>query len=81
MKKYFETSNLHLRRNIQLQNIDIFMWRQINITSCMWLTPDRILFGTDNGVIMMVENGELRQNCVFRAFDVLEMSLKKVEAE
>lgn len=54
---------------------------QINITSCMWLTPDRIMFGTDNGVIMMVENGELRQNCIFKAADVIEMSLKKVEVE
>ncbi|CAH2050452.1 unnamed protein product, partial [Iphiclides podalirius] len=73
----------------RIMNVSETVWRQwgwckaenINITSCMWLTPDRILFGTDSGVIMMVENGELRQNCVFRAFDVLEMSLKKVEAE
>ncbi|XP_045500687.1 cilia- and flagella-associated protein 57 isoform X2 [Colias croceus] len=70
-------------------NVSETVWRQwgwckaenINITSCMWLTPDRIMFGTDNGVIMMVENGELRQNCIFQAFDVTEMSLKKVEAE
>ncbi|KAI8438557.1 hypothetical protein MSG28_011021, partial [Choristoneura fumiferana] len=52
----------------------------INITSCMWLSPDRILIGTDNGVIMMIENGELRQNCIFQAFDITEMSLKKVES-
>lgn len=47
----------------------------------MWLTPDRIMFGTDNGVIMVVENGDLRQNCIFRAVDVIEMSLKKVDVE
>lgn len=47
----------------------------------MWLTPDRIMFGTFNGVIMVVENGDLRQNCIFRAADVMEMSLKKVEVE
>ncbi|XP_068626911.1 cilia- and flagella-associated protein 57 isoform X2 [Battus philenor] len=73
----------------RIMNVSETVWRQwgwckaenINITSCMWLNPDRILFGTDNGIIMMVENGELRQNCVFRAFDVMEMSLKKVETE
>ncbi|XP_045500621.1 cilia- and flagella-associated protein 57 isoform X1 [Colias croceus] len=73
----------------RIMNVSETVWRQwgwckaenINITSCMWLTPDRIMFGTDNGVIMMVENGELRQNCIFQAFDVTEMSLKKVEAE
>lgn len=47
----------------------------------MWLNPDRIMFGTDNGMIMLVENGELRQNCVFRALEVMEMSIKKVEPE
>lgn len=47
----------------------------------MWLTPDRILFGTETGLIMMVENGELRQNCVFRAAEVMEMALKKIEHE
>lgn len=47
----------------------------------MWLTQDRIMFGTDNGIIIMVENGELRQNCFFRAFDVTEMALKKVDVE
>lgn len=47
----------------------------------MWLTSDRIMFGTDNGLIMMVENGEIRLNCVFNAYDVMEMSLKKVDAE
>ncbi|XP_038207858.1 cilia- and flagella-associated protein 57 [Zerene cesonia] len=73
----------------RIMNVSETVWRQwgwckaenINITSSMWLTPDRIMFGTDNGVIMMVENGELRQNCIFQAFDVMEMSLKKVEAE
>ncbi|KAF9421540.1 hypothetical protein HW555_002473, partial [Spodoptera exigua] len=73
----------------RIMNVSETVWRQwgwckaenINITSCMWLTPDRILFGTDKGMIMMVENGELRQNCVFRASEVMEMSLKKVEAE
>lgn len=59
----------------------VYFHTQINITSAMWLTPDRILFGTDNGMIMMVENGELRQNCIFKAAEVMEMSLKKVEAE
>ncbi|CAH0405353.1 unnamed protein product [Chilo suppressalis] len=73
----------------RIMNVSETVWRQwgwcksenINITSCMWLTADRILFGTDNGMIMMVENGELRQNCMFKAAEVLEMSLKKVEAE
>ncbi|KAH9637657.1 hypothetical protein HF086_009325 [Spodoptera exigua] len=73
----------------RIMNVSETVWRQwgwckaenINITSCMWLTPDRILFGTDKGMIMMVENGELRQNCVFRASEVMEMSLKKVELE
>lgn len=54
---------------------------QLNITTCMWLTPDRIMFGTDTGLIMMCENGELRHNCVFKAAEVMEMSLKKVETE
>ncbi|XP_028156155.1 cilia- and flagella-associated protein 57 [Ostrinia furnacalis] len=73
----------------RIMNVSETVWRQwgwckaenINITTAMWLTPDRIMFGTDNGVIMMVENGELRQNCIFKAAEVLEMSLKKVEAE
>ncbi|KAL0901492.1 hypothetical protein ABMA27_006736 [Loxostege sticticalis] len=73
----------------RIMNVAETVWRQwgwckaenINITSAMWLTPDRILFGTDNGMIMMVENGELRQNCIFKAAEVMEMSLKKVEAE
>ncbi|XP_063616617.1 cilia- and flagella-associated protein 57 isoform X2 [Cydia splendana] len=73
----------------RIMNVAETVWRQwgwckaenINITTCMWLTPDRIMFGTDNCVIMMVENGELRQNCVFNALDVIEMSLKKVETE
>ncbi|XP_072943065.1 cilia- and flagella-associated protein 57 isoform X1 [Epargyreus clarus] len=73
----------------RIMNVSETVWRQwgwckaenINITSCMWLTPDRIMFGTDNGIIMMVENGELRQNCIFKAVEVMEMSLKKVEAE
>ncbi|CAB3240040.1 unnamed protein product [Arctia plantaginis] len=71
----------------RIMNVSETVWRQwgwckaenINITTCMWLTQDRILFGTDNGVIMMVENGELRQNCIFQALDVMEMSLKKVD--
>ncbi|CAG4978626.1 unnamed protein product [Parnassius apollo] len=73
----------------RIMNVSETVWRQwgwckaenINITSCMWLTSDRIMFGTDNGVIMIVENGELRHHCVFRAVDVMEMSLKKVETE
>ncbi|KAM3967911.1 testes of unusual size [Aphomia sociella] len=73
----------------RIMNVSETVWRQwgwckaenINITSCMWLTSDRIMFGTDSGVIMVVENGELRQNCIFRATDVTEMALKKVEAE
>ncbi|XP_073957164.1 cilia- and flagella-associated protein 57-like isoform X1 [Choristoneura fumiferana] len=72
----------------RIMNVSETVWRQwgwckaenINITSCMWLSPDRILIGTDNGVIMMIENGELRQNCIFQAFDITEMSLKKVES-
>lgn len=47
----------------------------------MWLTPDRIMFGTDTGLIMVVENGELRQNCIFKASEVVEMSLKKADME
>lgn len=39
------------------------------------------MFGTDNGVIMVVENGELRQNCIYKAAEVVEMSVKKVEVE
>lgn len=39
------------------------------------------MFGTGSGLIMMVENGEIRLNCVFHAFDVMEMSLKKVDTE
>nr|XP_021188780.2 cilia- and flagella-associated protein 57 isoform X2 [Helicoverpa armigera] len=73
----------------RIMNVSETVWRQWGwckaentiITSCMWLTPDRIMFGTDNGMIMMVENGELRQNCIFKAAEVTEMSLKKVEAE
>ncbi|XP_045769052.1 cilia- and flagella-associated protein 57 isoform X3 [Maniola jurtina] len=73
----------------RIMNVAETVWRQwgwckaenINITTCMWLTPDRIMFGTANGVIMMVENGELRQNCIFQALDVTEMSLKKVDVE
>ncbi|XP_059051010.1 cilia- and flagella-associated protein 57 isoform X1 [Achroia grisella] len=73
----------------RIMNVAETVWRQwgwckaenINITSCMWLTSDRIMFGTNDGVIMVVENGELRQNCVFRATEIMEMSLKKVEAE
>ncbi|CAH0727322.1 unnamed protein product, partial [Brenthis ino] len=73
----------------RIMNVSETVWRQwgwckaenINITSCMWLTPDRIMFGTYNGVIMVVENGDLRQNCIFRAADVMEMSLKKVDVE
>ncbi|XP_039752116.1 cilia- and flagella-associated protein 57 [Pararge aegeria] len=73
----------------RIMNVAETVWRQwgwckaenINVTACMWLTPDRIMFGTDNGIIMMVENGELRQNCIFRALDITEMSLKKVDAE
>ncbi|XP_053620233.1 cilia- and flagella-associated protein 57 isoform X1 [Plodia interpunctella] len=73
----------------RIMNVSETVWRQwgwckaenINITTCMWLTPDRIMFGTDNGVIMMVENGELRQNCIFQAAEVMEMALKKVETE
>ncbi|XP_022822197.1 cilia- and flagella-associated protein 57 isoform X2 [Spodoptera litura] len=73
----------------RIMNVSETVWRQwgwckaenINITSCMWLTPDRIMFGTEHGMIMMVENGELRQNCIFRATEVMEMSLKKVETE
>ncbi|XP_026319729.1 cilia- and flagella-associated protein 57 [Hyposmocoma kahamanoa] len=73
----------------RIMNVAETVWRQwgwckaenINITTCMWLTPDRIMFGTDNGLIMMVENGEIRLNCVFKAYDVMEMSLKKVDTE
>ncbi|XP_075972690.1 testes of unusual size isoform X1 [Anticarsia gemmatalis] len=73
----------------RIMNVSETVWRQwgwckaenINITTCMWLTSDRIMFGTENGVIMMVENGELRQNCIFRAAEVMEMSLKKVETD
>ncbi|XP_050681259.1 cilia- and flagella-associated protein 57 isoform X2 [Leptidea sinapis] len=73
----------------RIMNVSETVWRQwgwckaenINITTSMWLTPDRILFGTDNGLIMLVENGELRHNCVFRAAEVVEMSLKKVDVE
>lgn len=59
----------------------MFHFDQINVTTCMWLTSDRIMFGTSTGLIMMCENGELRQNCLFKATEVLEMSVKKVEAE
>ncbi|CAF4793044.1 unnamed protein product [Pieris macdunnoughi] len=73
----------------RIMNVAETVWRQwgwckaenIVITSCMWLTPDRIMFGTDTGTIMVVENGELRQNCIFQASEVMEMSLKKVEAD
>ncbi|XP_031769045.2 cilia- and flagella-associated protein 57 isoform X1 [Galleria mellonella] len=73
----------------RIMNVSETVWRQwgwckaenINITSCMWLTSDRIIIGTDDGTIMVVENGELRQNCIFRAAEVMEISLKKVEAE
>ncbi|XP_049879809.1 cilia- and flagella-associated protein 57 [Pectinophora gossypiella] len=73
----------------RIMNVAETVWRQwgwckaenIIITTCMWLTPDRIMFGTHSGMIMVVENGDLRQNCIFRAWDVLEMSLKKVEVE
>ncbi|XP_046965131.1 cilia- and flagella-associated protein 57 [Vanessa cardui] len=73
----------------RIMNVSETVWRQwgwckaenINITSCMWLTSDRIMFGTDTGTLMVVENGDLRQNCIFRAAEVTEMSLKKIEAE
>ncbi|KAJ8735588.1 hypothetical protein PYW07_007208 [Mythimna separata] len=73
----------------RIMNVAETVWRQwgwckaenTNITSSMWLTQDRIMFGTNNGMIMMVENGELRQNCIFKASEVTEMSLKKVDIE
>ncbi|XP_041975861.1 cilia- and flagella-associated protein 57 isoform X1 [Aricia agestis] len=73
----------------RIMNVAETVWRQWGwckaentiVTSCMWLTPDRILFGTSKGVIMMVENGELRQNCIFKAMEVIDMSLKKTEIE
>lgn len=45
----------------------------------MWLTPDRIMFGTSTGLIMVVENGDLRQT--FQATEVVEMALKKTDIE
>ncbi|GBP75293.1 Cilia- and flagella-associated protein 57 [Eumeta japonica] len=73
----------------RIMNVSETVWRQwgwckaenLNITSCMWLTPDRIMFGTSKGMLMLVENGEFRQNCVFRAAEVVEMSLRKVDTE
>lgn len=43
----------------------------------MWVTPDRVMFGTKNGMLMVVENGELRNNCVYKAYEVTEMCMKK----
>ncbi|KOB73579.1 WD repeat-containing protein 65 [Operophtera brumata] len=59
----------------RIMNVSETVWRQwgwckaenIDVTTCMWLNPDRIMFGTSTGLIMMCENGELRQNCVFKA--------------
>ncbi|KAJ2947907.1 hypothetical protein O0L34_g9698 [Tuta absoluta] len=73
----------------RIMNVIETVWRQwgwskaenIVITTSMWLTQDRIMFGTDTGMLMVVENGDLRQNCIFKADEVAEMSLKKAEIE
>lgn len=45
----------------------------------MWLTPDKVMFGTKFGVLMIVENGELRQSCNYQGAEILEISTKKDE--
>lgn len=52
---------------------------QLIITSCMWLTADKVMFGTKTGILMIVENGELKQNCCYRAMEVTEIITKKDE--
>ena len=52
---------------------------QLIITSCMWLTPDKVMFGTKSGILMIVENGELKQNCCYRAVEVTEIQTKKTD--
>ncbi|XP_037969047.2 cilia- and flagella-associated protein 57 [Plutella xylostella] len=73
----------------RIMNVAETVWRQwgwckaenMHITSCMWLTPDRVMFGTAAGRLLVVDNGELRASCVFTAAEVVEMSLKKVDVE
>lgn len=45
----------------------------------MWLTPDKVMFGTKSGILMIVENGELKQNCCYRAVEITEIQTKKTD--
>ncbi|XP_077289414.1 cilia- and flagella-associated protein 57-like [Arctopsyche grandis] len=76
-------------QTFRLMNVSETVWRQwgwtkaenLIITSCMWLTPDKVMFGTKFGVLMIVENGELRQSCNYRGAEILEISTKKDDKE
>lgn len=47
---------------------------QLNLTTVQWLNQDRIIAGTDDGRLLIVESGDLK--CVFYAQDLILMQLK-----
>ena len=58
------------------------IWRQygwsktesLNFSCVAWLSFDRVLAGTNDGRLVMIDGGELR--AIFRALDVMEMHVK-----
>lgn len=58
------------------------VWRQfgyskaenVNFTACTWLSQDRLFLGTNEGRVLIIENGELK--AVFWAGDMPTLTLK-----
>lgn len=50
---------------------------QLNLTTVVWLSQDRILTGTDSGSLIIIESGDLK--AIFNASDLLVMQLKVKE--
>lgn len=58
------------------------IWRQfgyskaenVHFTGCTWLSQDRLFLGTNDGKVLIVENGELKS--VFWAGDMSTLTFK-----
>lgn len=61
------------------------VWRQygysksenVNFTGCTWLSQDRIFLGTNEGKVLIIENGEIK--AIFWAGDMATLALKTKE--
>lgn len=45
----------------------------------MWMTPDRVMFGTKNGMLHIVENGEIKQAFSYNALQIQEINMSKID--